>query len=475
MSIFRTLHRSILILFTVVLVSIVTLVHFSVSKIVAEQSRAHQQSISPALSLVVDQLLQPLHVSQTLAKSQELQTLMGQEEVDKEQMFATLQRLEKEFSLNFFIANESNRQQYKSDGSQLALVEGEVNWYFKYKDTPQNAIADIGNWQDPHFYIDLKIYDENNTFLGFFGIGKSLRSFLTIFEQYKMQYGYDFLFIDQNKNITLSSDPSLLAANSNFRNLTELDWYQNLDQETLSKGSLNNVLIRSNNQDYLIAEVNIDPYGWTLYLLTPLQARQTEISRTFLFSVVSLLVVIFALFVLIYNLLYYFKRDMQKNIQTDPLTQLPNRNKIELRYAELMDSNRTLSLVLIDIDHFKAVNDTHGHNAGDHVLRQVAAMLASELREEDIIGRWGGEEFVILLPDTGPNQAFEVAQKLREKLANMTASTGTLSLQVTASFGISFTDKNIPLVDVLANADDALYRAKRDGRNLVRVQLTDAA
>ncbi len=475
MSIFRTLHRSILILFTVVLVSIVTLIHFSMSKIVAEQSRAHQQSISPALSLVVDQLLQPLHISQTLARSQELQELMGSSEANEKQIFATLTRLQDEFSMNFFIADESTRRQYKSDGSQLALNEGEVNWYFKYKDTPQHAIADIGNWQDPHFYIDLKIHDENNQFLGFFGIGKSLRSFLTLFEQYKQQYGYDFLFVDQDKNITLSSDPELLAENSNFRNLQELDWYQNIDQQTIEKGSLNNVLVRSNQQDYLIAEVNIDPYGWTLYLLTPLQARQAEISRTFLFSVISLLVVIFALFVLIYNFLYYFKQDMQKNIQTDPLTQLPNRNKIELRYAEIMDANRTLSLILIDIDHFKAVNDTHGHNAGDHVLRQVASMLANELREEDIIGRWGGEEFVILLPDTGPNQAFEVAQKLREMLANMTTSTGTLSLQITASFGVSFTDKDMPLVDVLANADNALYRAKREGRNLVRVQLTDAA
>lgn len=475
MSIFRTLHRSFLILFAVVVVSIVTLVHFSVSKIVAEQSRAQQQSLSPALSLIVDQLMQPLHISQTLGKAKELRDLMSADQIDEEAVFKMLERLESEFDLTFFVASENNRIQYNSDGTKLELLEGEVSWYFKYKDAPQNAVADIGKWEDAHFFIDLKIFDEEQKFLGFFGIGKSLLSFISVFEKYKQEYSYDFIFVDQENKITLSSNPELLARDSTFRRLDDLEWYTRIEPSLDSTKSLNNVLVSIEGQDYLIAEVGIEPFGWTMYILTPLQARQAELSRTFIFSVVSLLVVIFALFILIYNLLYYFKKDMQQNIQTDPLTKLPNRNKIELRYAEMQDMKQSVSLLLIDIDHFKAVNDTHGHNAGDNVLRQVANMLQNELREDDIIGRWGGEEFVILLPETSPEQAFDVAQKLRQRLANMTASTGTLSLKITASFGVSHTDINRPLVDILASADDALYQAKRDGRNLVRMQLIDAA
>ena len=380
MSIFRTLHRSFLVLFAVVVVSIVTLVHFSVSKIVAEQSRAHQKSISPALSLVVDQLLQPLHISQTLAQAKELRELMAAEKIDEQAVFSMLKRLESEFSMRFFIASERSRTQYNSDGSQLVLEEGEVNWYFKYKDSEQTAVADIGKWEDASFFIDLKITSEQSEFLGFFGTEKSLTSFLSVFQQYKQEYGYDFIFVDQKKDITLSSNRELLAENRNFKNLISLPWYQQVDEAALVDGSLNNLLIRKDDQDYLIAEVTLDVFDWTLFLLTPLQERQTEISRTFVFSIVSLLVVIFALFILIYNLLYYFKRDMQKNVQIDPLTKLPNRNKIELRYAEILDQKRALSLVLIDIDHFKTVNDTHGHNAGDNVLRQVATMLDSELQ-----------------------------------------------------------------------------------------------
>lgn len=442
---------------------------------VAEQSLAQQKSLSPALSLVVEQLMQPLHVSETLGRAKELQDLMSSQDIDEAAMFAMLKRLESEFGLSFFVASERTRMQYNSDGSKLELIEGEVSWYFKYKDTPENAIADIGKWENAHFYIDIKIFDEEQQFLGFFGIGKSLASFINIFEIYQREYGYDFIFVDQQKDITLSSDPSLLARDSTFQNLADLDWVKQAAPNGLNSTSLNNTLISIAENDFLVAEIGIDPFDWTMYILTPLSDRQAAVSRTFIISVVSLLVLVFALFLLIYNLLYYFKREMQKNVQTDPLTQLPNRNKVELRYAEMLDRKHSVSLLLVDIDHFKAVNDTHGHNAGDNVLRQVANMLQSELRDEDIIGRWGGEEFVILLADTSPEQAFEVAQKLRERLASMTASTGSLSLKVTASFGVSHTEVERPLVDILARADDALYQAKREGRNMVKMRLIDAA
>ncbi|MEP4890956.1 MAG: sensor domain-containing diguanylate cyclase [Aliiglaciecola sp.] len=472
MNAFRTLHRSILILFAVVVISIVTLVHFTASKIVAEQSRAQQQSISPAITLIIDHLLEPLHVSQTLGKAKELQDLMKNKDIDESAMFSMLKRIEKEFNMEFFIASEGSRTQYNSDGTKLALVEGEVDWYFRYKEAPKDAIADIGQWQDPHFYIDLKIYDDDGAFLGFFGISKSLDSFVDIFDQYKRQYGYDFIFVDQDNNIALSSDPDLIVENATFKTLESLDWYQDIDLDRLPEGSLNNLLVKTSGMDALIAEVKVDPFGWTMYLLTPLQERQTEISRSFIISIVTLLVIIFALFMIIYHLLYYFKQDMQKNFQTDPLTRLPNRNKVELRYAEMLDKGQQVGLILIDIDHFKAVNDTHGHNAGDNVLRQISNMLSNHLRHGDVVGRWGGEEFVLLLPDTSPDQAFDVAQKLRETMSSMTASTGSASLQVTASFGVSHTDTPRPLTEVVGYADDALYQAKRDGRNIVRMQLS---
>ena len=117
---------------------------------------------------------------------------MDGETIDQEAVFKTLDRLENEFGLSFFIASEADRKQYNSDGSIINLIEGEVSWYFKYKDYPIDAVADIGKWEDTHFYIDIKIHDEDGRFLGFFGVGKSLRSFIEVFDTYKQEYGYDF-------------------------------------------------------------------------------------------------------------------------------------------------------------------------------------------------------------------------------------------------------------------------------------------
>ncbi|MFT6776870.1 MAG: diguanylate cyclase (GGDEF)-like protein [Paraglaciecola sp.] len=470
MNIFHTLHRSILILFAVVVVSIVFLVHISVSKIVAEQSQAQQKSHSSALQLIVEQLMQPVHISQTLAKAKELNDLMRNPLDNEEQIFTTLKRLNKEFSLNFFIASEISRIQYDSKGKKIELTEGKVDWYFRYKAQPENAMADIGRWQDPQFYIDLKIYDDEGNFLGVFGVGKSLEAFTQVFNEYKKTYGYNFIFVDQNKDITLTSDPELLIKDVTFKNLADLPWFQTLEPEQ-QHTSLNNLLLQINGQQALIAELNIEPFDWTLYIITPLQYRQTEISRGFIISVVTLLAVIFGLFLLIYNLLYYFKKDMQKiNI----LTELGNRNKITLKYEKLMSEEQSVSLALINLDNFKPINEIHGRNAGDIVLRQVAQMLQNDTREIDTLGRWAGEDFILLMPNTGPHEAVAVCQKLCIKLAAMTITTGTTSIQITGSFGVSFTATARTLSQVLTAADDALFSAKRDGKNMVRLQLIES-
>ena len=472
-NIFRTLHQSILILFAVVLVSIVTLVHISVSKIVAEQSRAQQQSYFPAFQLIVEQLMQPLHISQTLAKAKELNDLMRNPLNNEDQIFATLKRLSQEFSLNFFIASEISRIQYNSEGKKIELTEDKVDWYFRYKAQSEDAMADIGQWQNPQFYIDLKIYDDEGNFLGVFGVGKSLDAFTHVFNEYKKTYGYDFIFVDQNKDITLTSDPELLIKGVTFKNLADLPWFQALEPEQ-QHTSLNNLLLQIDGQEALIAELNIQPFNWTLYIITPLQFRQTEISRGFILSIVTLLAVIFGLFLLIYNLLYYFKKDMQKIKKIDILTELANRNNITLKFEELMYEKQSVSLVLIDLDNFKPINETHGRKAGDIVLSQVAQMLLNNIRDTDILGRWCGEEFIVLMPDTGPHEAAELCQELCKKLAAATITTGTTSIQITASFGISFTATPRTLPEVVCVADDALFSAKRDGRNMVRVQLIES-
>ena len=471
MKAFRTLHRSILLLFLVVTVAIVTLVHFSITQIVAEQSRAQQQSLSPAFSLITSELMKPLHTAQALGHSKELMELMDKPKLDKENTVAMLDRLEQEFNLTFFVASENERIQYMSDGLVVDLVEGDVSWYFKYKDMPQNAVADIGKWEDAHFYIDIKIFNEQNEFLGFFGVGKSLKSFLQIFSTYKQQYGYDFIFADEQGDIMLSSDARLMARYSRFTNMSELSWYASLPKKVQNSRALNNRLVTINQQEYLIAEVNLNQFGWTVYLLSPLDKRQTEISQAFIASVITLLVIVFALFLTVYHLLSYFRKDMHKDVVLPHHARLPDRNQVNDDYKNLMRAYHSLSIILVDIDHFSVINDTYGRSIGDEVYHHILSYLQDNLRSKDIIGRWSSEEFILLLPEIGPHEAFEIAESLREGISNLRPVERALQIKLTASFGISYTATPRTISEVTSHAEDALYQARRDGCNLVRMQL----
>ena len=124
-----------------------------------------------------------------------------------------------------------------------------------------------------------------------------------------------------------------------------------------------------------------------------------------------------------------------------------------------------MSLVALDIDHFKAVNDTHGHDAGDAVLRELAGLLRMRLRQSDRAFRLGGEEFLLLLDGTDAQDACGVAEELRTSLAGRTLASG---LNVTASFGVAGLRPDDKGDAWMRRADEMLYRAKAEGRNRVR-------
>jgi diguanylate cyclase (GGDEF)-like protein len=162
----------------------------------------------------------------------------------------------------------------------------------------------------------------------------------------------------------------------------------------------------------------------------------------------------------------------QKLSRRDGLTGIVNRQhfmdeaKLALKYSA--KSARDVSLVLIDLDHFKVVNDTHGHVAGDAVLKQTVAACQQYMRSVDLFGRLGGEEFGVLLPDCSMETARKRAEELRRAIAESVRAEPDIA--VSASFGTTSTrESGYDLRQMLIHADSALYRAKRAGRNRVQV------
>lgn len=159
---------------------------------------------------------------------------------------------------------------------------------------------------------------------------------------------------------------------------------------------------------------------------------------------------------------------------TDPLTGLHNRRQISALAQELMQEQRRgrrpFSVVLCDLDYFKAVNDSHGHEAGDRVLRDVGQELSRGLREFDSVGRWGGEEFLLLLPQTDLEGGCALADRLRGRLAARFDSADSSEPRVTATMGVSVFRDDDTLEKVIARADAALYAGKAAGRNVVMAE-----
>jgi two-component system, cell cycle response regulator len=153
---------------------------------------------------------------------------------------------------------------------------------------------------------------------------------------------------------------------------------------------------------------------------------------------------------------------------TDPLTKIYNRLKLnEILMLEIKKSDRykiPLSIIMLDIDHFKDVNDTYGHDVGDDVLVKLTRTVTANIREVDMFARWGGEEFVIMLPNTDEKGALTTAENLRKVIEEAGFDKAGV---VTASFGVSEYQPNLGARELLKRVDDALYEAKRSGRNKV--------
>jgi diguanylate cyclase (GGDEF)-like protein len=161
-------------------------------------------------------------------------------------------------------------------------------------------------------------------------------------------------------------------------------------------------------------------------------------------------------------------RALEKMALRDPLTRIANRDGMSRALELLMqvqgEMSFPLSVVFVDADHFKRVNDEHGHDVGDQVLVKLAQTLRANLPRDDLLARWGGEEFVIVMPQTPAEEAVAVAERLRQVMARTEWPAG---LKVTASWGVAQATSPAEVEIALREADQAMYRAKRDGRDRV--------
>jgi diguanylate cyclase (GGDEF)-like protein/PAS domain S-box-containing protein len=166
-------------------------------------------------------------------------------------------------------------------------------------------------------------------------------------------------------------------------------------------------------------------------------------------------------------------RELEGMAFRDNLTSLPNRRYIELKVKqsleELQQFGRPFGLLMFDVDHFKDVNDRYGHDAGDGVLKAISETMTKSLRENDIVGRWGGEEFLAILLDVNAGLLRDLAERCRSLVAQSGALSGDSRISVTVSVGATLVTREDSIHDAIKRADQLMYVSKSSGRNRITI------
>lgn len=166
------------------------------------------------------------------------------------------------------------------------------------------------------------------------------------------------------------------------------------------------------------------------------------------------------------------KKELFLQSTTDFLTGILNRRAllllIDKEYAKSMRTGKSFAISLLDIDHFKSVNDNYGHATGDAVIKEIARRIGCSIRGYDSLGRYGGEEFLILFPDAGISEVHAISERIRAAIGNAPVEVFQLEIPITVSQGIVAWDSQFSLDEMIGAADEALYKAKAAGRNCVK-------
>lgn len=197
-------------------------------------------------------------------------------------------------------------------------------------------------------------------------------------------------------------------------------------------------------------------------------------NKVWVYSMLYLYIPIFFAAIVLFEILLLQWRHREKTFdmmsRIDPLTGIFNRRMIGEHLQALQHDRQKYAIILLDLDYFKNINDVYGHAVGDLVLQRVAKILSENVREDDVVGRFGGEEFILILKEKQQQYAMEIAERCRQKIADeriyLEKSHETLS--VSASFGMSLSDVDLSEEIIVRQADEALYHAKASGRNQVK-------
>lgn len=419
-------------------------------------------------------IIRPIHLSASMAHNTFLRDWLLDGEQEPEKITRYLDEIkQKNNTITAFLVSEKSRKYYHSEGilKTVNKIAPRDRWYFRVRNMDNayetNVDPDLANGDETTIFINYRVKDHNDQFIGAVGVGLTLDNVKEKINFYEQRFGGRVFFSDHTGRITLTSSSSKEHGESILG--------------SQGIGTIGNQILRNMNKEQRLeykqedgssVQVNarfIPELNWHLIL----EKNDTEAIGPFRkILIVNLGVSFVALLVILMIIMPAFRsyqRKLNDAAYKDSLTGLLNRqglnNYSKMIFGEFGNFERQCSVVYFDIDNFKSINDTYGHAAGDTVLSKVASLSNGSLRPNDQSARWGGEEFVVILPDCNLNEAAIVAERIRAAIADHQFP--MLSRNVTVSLGVAERYENESLDELLYQADTALYSAKTQGKNQV--------
>ena len=422
-------------------------------------------------------LLRPIFVSSLMSNDTFVKDWLINGENDAGQISRYLDEIRAKYDVfTAFLISDRTKQYYHFSGPTKIIRHGEPNddWFFRVAEMKQpyevNIDFNAAQNMEITIFINYRVLDYQGRFIGATGVGLKLDTVTRILSHYKTSYQRGIYFVDADGKVTVRSDGAVIQED----NIRTAPGISTIAAELLRKPDGYFEYVRD-GETMLLTSRYIPDLGWRVIV----EQRESEALSALWNSFVTNLAIGIVIILLTIGTIAYainlYQTRLEDMAVTDKLTGIGNRQLLDIALDQSLKLRRRvplpLSVLLIDIDRFKGINDTRGHLKGDEAIRSVAQILKERVRESDLLARWGGEEFILLAHNCRLPHAQELAETLREAIATSPVLSPDDGLRVTVSCGVAECSDEDDAESLVGRADRALYRAKEEGRNRVAIEI----
>lgn len=416
-------------------------------------------------------LIHPIFISSMMANDTFLRDWVINDERDAEPITRYLSEIKKKYGTitSFFVSEKSGRYYYPEGILKTVKRDDPAdNWYFRVREMEQpyelNVDQDMANQNTMTIFINYRVVDYEGRYIGATGCGLTVSRVHSLLNTYAEQYQRNIYFITPEGEVTLTNKTAKLQ----LANIKNIDGLKDILPE-LSLPRSGSFEYQRDGETYLLHTRFISELGWHLFVEQNVGDQIQQIRKTLYTNLLICLLISFIILGAVHYTLRRYQNRLEEMATTDKLTGLINRYAFDAIFTHaILEERRNrqpLTLILLDIDQFKEINDQYGHLTGDLVITKVAATAKGCIRDADSLCRWGGEEFIILLKRCNLDDGYLLAEKIRMKIAQTTTVVNDQKLQVQVSLGVAELQHTESCKDLLQRVDKALYAAKHAGRN----------